>query len=39
MLLNHLHGFPDLGHDDLFDALSGAFKASNDAQGGGAMSD
>ena len=24
-LLSHLHGFPDLPHDDLFDAVSGAF--------------
>ena len=37
MLLNHLHGFPDLGHDDLFDALSGAYSASIDD--GRAMSD
>lgn len=28
MLLTNLHGFPDLQHDDLFDALSGAFAAS-----------
>lgn len=37
MLLSHLHGFPDLAHDDLFDALSGAF---NDTLNPGlAMSD
>lgn len=39
MLLNHLHGFPDLNHDDLFDALSGAFNESLAASGGRAMSD
>lgn len=27
-LLTQLHGFPDLPHDDLFDALSGAFNES-----------
>jgi predicted phage terminase large subunit-like protein len=37
MLLTNLHGFPDLNHDDLFDALSGAFAAS--LEPGGAMSD
>jgi predicted phage terminase large subunit-like protein len=37
MLLANLHGFPDLPHDDLFDAVSGAFNASLDI--GGAMSD
>lgn len=36
MLLTNLHGFPDLPHDDLFDALSGAFNATDD---GLAMSD
>lgn len=28
MLLTNLHGFPDLPHDDLFDATSGAFTAT-----------
>ncbi len=37
MLLTNLHGFPDLPHDDLFDALSGAFNESD--AGGLAMSD
>lgn len=30
-LLTNLHGFPDLNHDDLFDALSGAFNESVDS--------
>lgn len=30
MLLTNLHGFPDLNHDDLFDATSGAFNESID---------
>lgn len=25
MFLSHMHGFPDLAHDDLFDAANGAF--------------
>lgn len=29
-LLTNLHGFPDLPHDDLFDAMSGAFNATID---------
>lgn len=29
-LLSHLHGFPDLPHDDLFDAVSGAFNESTE---------
>lgn len=28
MLLSNLHGFPDLSHDDLFDATSGAYNAT-----------
>jgi predicted phage terminase large subunit-like protein len=30
MLLSHLHGQPDLDHDDLMDAAAGAFNASLD---------
>lgn len=30
-LLTQLHGFPDLPHDDLFDAVSGAFNESLEA--------
>lgn len=30
-LLTFLHGFPDLAHDDLVDALSGAFNESNNS--------
>lgn len=30
MLLTHLHGFPDYGHDDLFDATSGAYNATDE---------
>jgi predicted phage terminase large subunit-like protein len=37
MLLTNLHGFPDLPHDDLVDAVSGAFNATLTA--GLAMSD
>lgn len=36
MLLGELHGFPDWPHDDIPDALSGAF---NETVGGRAMSD
>lgn len=37
MLLTNLHGFPDLAHDDLFDAFSGCVNESLNV--GGIMSD